>query len=97
MTAPKFMGSIYDLRQLLRANNLIGRWEEQPNGVFMWRGSGGGNLHWASTTKSVWFSGPPIFKHLLTAKIQEIISADALQPRVMDDNDDDYDIDLDIH
>jgi hypothetical protein len=95
MTKLKFMGSICDLRQLLRTNNLIGRWEDQPNGVFMWRGLEGGNLHWASTTKSVWFSGPPIFKHLLIAKIQEIISADALQRRVMVDNDDDIDLDID--
>ena len=94
MTTLNFMGSICDLRQLLRTNNLIGRWEDLPNGVFMWRDSDGGNLHWASTTKSVWFSGKPIFKDLLTTQIQEIISADALQRRVMDDNDDD-DIDLD--
>ena len=95
MTALKFMGSFEDLRQLLRTRNLIGRWENQPNGVFMWRGSEGGNLHWASTTKSVWFSGQPIFKYLLSTQIQEIIKADALQRRVMDDYDDD-DIDLDI-
>ena len=97
MTETKFMGSFEDLRQLLRTNNLIGRWETQPNGVFMWRDSKGGNFNWASTTKSVWFSGKPIFKDLLTTQIQEIISADALQQRVMDDNDnDDDDIDLDI-
>ena len=95
MTALKFMGSIQGLRQLLHTRNLIGRWENQPNGVFMWRGSDGGNLHWASTTKSVWFSGQPIFKYLLSTQIQEIIKADALQRRVMDDYDDD-DIDLDI-
>ena len=95
MTKFKFMGSFKDLRQLLRKRNLIGRWEDQPNGVFMWRDSKGGNLHWASTTKSVWFSGQPIFKYLLTTQIQEIIKADTLQRRVMDDNDDD-DIDLDI-
>jgi hypothetical protein len=97
MTKLKFMGSICDLRQLLRTNNLIGRWEDQPNGVFMWRGSGGGNLHWASMNKSVWFSGQPFFRDLLTTQIQKIISADALQRRVMDDNDNvDDDIDLDI-
>ena len=96
MTETKFMGSFKDLGELLRKRNLIGRWEDQPNGVFMWRGSDGGNLHWASTTKSVWFSGQPIFKYLLTTQIQEIISADALQQRVMDDTDDDDDIDLDI-
>lgn len=96
MTKFKFMGSFEDLRQLLRKRNLIGRWEDQPNGVFMWRDSEGGNLHWASTTKSVWFSGKPIPKELLTTQIQEITSADALQQRVMDDADDDDDIDLDI-
>ena len=96
MTTLQFMGSIHDLRQLLRTRNLLGRWEDQPNGVFMWRGSEGGNLHWASTTKSVWFSGQPILRDLLTMQIQEIISADALQRRVMDDNDNDDDIDLDI-
>ena len=95
MTETKFMGSFEDLRQLLRTNNLIGRWETQPNGVFMWRDSKGGNFHWASTTKSVWFSGQRISKELLTTQIQEIISGDALQQRVMDDTDDD-DIDLDI-
>ena len=95
MTTLQFMGSIHDLRQLLHTRNLLGRWENQPNGVFMWRGSDGGNLHWAPTTKSVWFSGQPIFKYLLTTQIQEIIKADTLQRRVMDDNDDD-DIDLDI-
>ncbi len=95
MIALKFMGSIYDLRQLLRTNNLIGRWEDEPNGVFMWRSNKGGNLHWASTTKSVWFSGQPIFRDLLATQITEIISAEAMQRQVMDDNDDD-DIDLDI-
>ena len=95
MTTLQFMGSIYDLRQLLLTNHFIGRWEGQPNGVFMWRGSEEGNLHWASTTKSVWFSGQRICKDLLTKQITEIIGPDALQRRVMDDNDDD-DIDLDI-
>ena len=96
MTALKFMGSIRDFRQLLRSKNLIGRWEDQPNGVFMWRGSDGGNLHWASTNKSVWFSGQSIPKYLLTRQIQKIIRADALQRRVMDDEDDDDYFDLDI-
>ena len=57
----------------------------------MWRGSEGGNLHWASTTKSVWFSGQRICKDLLTKQITEIIGPDAPQRRVMDDDDDDID------
>ena len=94
MTALKFTGSIQDLRQLLLTNHLIGCWENQPNGVFMWRSSDGGNLHWASTNKSLWFSGKPVCRDPLIAQIRRIIWSDALQRQVMND-DDDVDLDID--
>ena len=53
----KFDGTLNDLQAAMHDFGMDGRWEKEPNGVHMLRIEGGVNMHWASTTKTVWFDG----------------------------------------
>jgi hypothetical protein len=89
--AMKFTGSLEDIHRLLARNNILGSWEDQPNGVFMFRVCDGGNAHWSSTSKRLWFSGKRDLANALAFKVEQIISLDALLNAEHDDDDIDYD------
>lgn len=54
----KFNGKLAQLQANADQQGVQGTWEPEPNGVFMLRAECGANMHWASTTKSLWFDGP---------------------------------------
>lgn len=68
----KFDGTLAQLQAHVDQQGIQGTWEPEPNGVFMLRAECGANMHWASTTKTLWFDGPaeaqqPLLRNLFPA------------------------------
>ncbi|ODP39760.1 hypothetical protein [Sphingomonas turrisvirgatae] len=72
----KFHGTLAELRDLLAAYDIHGRWEAKPNGVHMMRHIGGGNVHWANGSKTLWLDGTFIGKAQLAARVETALMAD---------------------
>lgn len=70
--AKKFYGTLEELKSLMGQLGIQGRWELEPNGVYMLRMEGGVNMHWASSTKSLWFDGPIAAQQRLAGKLAQI-------------------------
>lgn len=66
--ANKFHGTFEQLDDLATQLGMKGAWELEPNGVLMLRCECGVNMHWASTTKSLWFDGPEEAKRQLASR-----------------------------
>jgi hypothetical protein len=88
-----FTGTLEDLQRLFARNCIKGSWEDQPNGVFMFRTCDSGNAHWASTSKALWFSGKPDLTKALSIKVEHIMRLDVQLNAEHDDDDIDFDID----
>ena len=73
----KFAGAFEQLYILLLHAGIVGDWRPEPNGVFMLRCNEGGNLHWASGSKSIWVDGPAEAADRLRQRV-----AEALQSKV---------------
>jgi hypothetical protein len=71
----KIHGSLKHLKGLLDRHDIIGSWEEKPNGVHMMRCPCGAQLHWADGSKTVWFSGKPAAKACLTRDVAGVLHA----------------------
>lgn len=67
----KFEGTFEQLHQLFDTLGIEGRWEPEPNGVYMIRCTSGANMHWASTSKSIWFDGNSHAVNLLKQRLIE--------------------------
>lgn len=65
----KFFGTFAELQAHIEQAGLQGTWQAEPNGVYMLRMDCGVNMHWASTTKTVWFDGPIKAQRRLAAKL----------------------------
>jgi hypothetical protein len=50
----KFHGLFEELDAMLDRSEIIGTWEEKPNGVHMLRRAEGANLFWASGSGNMW-------------------------------------------
>ena len=66
----KFQGTFEQLHDAIASIGVEGKWQPEPNGVFMFRCVNGANLHWATGTKTVWFDGPPAAVEQLTLQMQ---------------------------
>lgn len=55
----KFRGTFEELHFVLHRTGIMGEWSPEPNGVYMLRCPSGGNIHWASGSKSLWVDGAP--------------------------------------
>ena len=69
MAKLKFEGSEAEFRDFLEGEGIKGRWNEEPNGVYMLRCPCGAQVHWSSTKMTVWVSGKPIPKARLERRI----------------------------
>lgn len=65
----KFLGTLVELQAYADQVGMHGEWEPEPNGVYMLRMECGVNMHWASTTKTVWFDGPVAAQQRLALKL----------------------------
>lgn len=69
----KFTGTFAALHIMLINAKITGDWKPEPNGVFMLRCSDGGNLHWASGSKSLWVDGPGEAADKLRQRVAEAL------------------------
>ena len=69
----KFHGDLKSLKHLLDRHDVHGSWSREPNGVHMMRGPDGSNLHWSSSSKSLWFDGKPIPKRRLATDVAAVL------------------------
>jgi hypothetical protein len=71
----KFEGTFEQLHQLFNTLGIEGCWEPEPNGVYMVRCACGANMHWASTSKSIWFDGNSDAVRLLQQRLIEGVAS----------------------
>ena len=71
--ANKFYGTFEQLHELAADLDPHGTWEPEQNKVYMLRCDCGENLHWASTTKSLWFDGPEEAKRQLANRYAKLL------------------------
>lgn len=70
----KFFGTFAELQAQIEQAGLQGTWQAEPNGVYMLRMDCGVNMHWASTTKTVWFDGPVGAQRCLAARLGQALA-----------------------
>lgn len=68
-------GELDHIRELLDRHNIIGVWEEEPNGVYMMRCLDGANLHWASCRGTVWSDGKRDACRSLAVRVASVLHA----------------------
>ena len=66
----EYHGTLEQLHDAIAGMGVEGKWQPEPNGVFMFRCVNGANLHWAKGTKRIWFDGPPAAVEQLTLQMQ---------------------------
>jgi predicted nucleotide-binding protein len=81
--APKFHGTLQELKDKLLPLDLQGEWQEQPNNVWKLRCKDRSGLLWSETKGTVWFDGPPPQKGNLTAKVEATL-ADGVTAALID-------------
>lgn len=54
----KFKGTFDELKDRLAPLQLDGKWADGPNGVKMFKGTFGSNIHWSETQGTIWCDGP---------------------------------------
>lgn len=92
----KFEGTLSQLKDILRSEQIIGSWHDQPHGVCMLRCGDGANLHWATGKKTVWFSGKPEARQILEATVGKALwQISTLNAILYADDDEEDDLDLD--
>lgn len=68
--ALKYDDTFEQLRDLIAPHGVQGKWAPEPNSVYMMRCTNGTNLHWASSSKRVWFDGPVEAQRQLALQLQ---------------------------
>jgi predicted nucleotide-binding protein len=70
----KFHGTLQELKDKLLPLDLLGEWEEQPNGVWKFRCRDKAGLLWSETKGTLWFEGPASQKATLTSKVEALLA-----------------------
>ncbi len=81
--APKFYGTLENLKDRLLPLNLEGEWQEQPFQVWKLKCRDKAGLLWSATKGTVWFDGPLPAKAILQAKVENAL-ADGVPPAPAD-------------
>jgi hypothetical protein len=74
-----YHGTIEELVKLLRKHGLVGSWEIEPYGVYMFREDDGAHMHWSSTSGKAWFTADSLLQYRLRRKIVAIFKFDMEQ------------------
>ena len=92
--AMKFYGSLSTLAEFLRRHCNDGSWHEQPHFVHMLRTDYRVNVLWASTTKTIWCTGPQPHNGRITRKLLNALATH--QAEIEDPNGDELDEDFEL-
>jgi hypothetical protein len=78
----KYSGSLESLKNRLRPLGLEGEWKITNPKVWRLRTADGVGLHWAKSTGTIWFDGPPQPKAKLADAVHRLLCGESTTHRL---------------
>ena len=79
MSSCKFHGTVDELRAIVEATGVAGRWRELLNGHHQFRTADGGVMNWWSSTHTIHFQGAPGAVRSLQRAISRLVAIEGPQ------------------